>query len=302
MQAAFCTITSTSHLFKTRALIESVKNSVAVDFYVLLTDGDLPPFTDATYIDLKELKSEVAARICKKYKSQPDNLRWALKPVLMLELLAEKCDKIIYVDNDICFFSSPEFILRELDNAAILLTPHYYSAEPTKNAIWFEANYWIGLYNAGFIAASQKGLPALNWWAQCCLYNMSLESWRGLFVDQKYLDAMPIAFDNVMILKHKGCNVAGWNMELCIRKQVDKSIVIEPDFPIVFIHFTSLFFANIKNGKDPLLNSYHDDYVELLKKYNPSFNINSQFKRKKRDYYFIVRYLFWKLARLTEHE
>lgn len=300
MKYNFCTITTISHLYKTRALICSVKKLIDATFYVMVVDGKIPVFDDATYLDLSFFKSEIGLTILKKYKDKPDKLRWALKPVFLSALLAEHCDKIIYTDNDICFFSSPSFLFDKLSESNVLLTPHNYSFDSTKNQIWFEANFWVGLYNAGFIAASKKGLPALNWWAQCCAYNVKRAPWRGLFDDQKYLDLMPVVFENVEVLKHKGCNVAGWNLENNIRIKNSEIVVIDPDFPIVFIHFTKLFFQNIKNGKDDLLRSYCDEYVALLTQFNPSFRLSSQLKNKWPDYYLFLRFCFWRLIRIIE--
>lgn len=301
MKYSFCTITTVSHLYKTRALIESVKRIIDADYYVLVIDGKLPDYGDAHYLDISFLTDEMAKPIIKKYKNEPNKLRWALKPVFMIELLHDKCDKLIYTDNDIFFFSSPSFLFEKLEISNVLLTPHNYSFDPSKKQIWFEANYWVGLYNAGFIAASKKGIPALKWWSISCLYNVKRAAWRGLFDDQKYLDLMPVAFDHIEVLDHKGCNVAGWNLENNVRVIGNNGeTLIYPDFPVVFIHFTTLFFNNIKKNKDNLLKKHFDIYVGALTKFNSKFSIQSQFKRKWPDYKLFVRYCFWKLSRMLE--
>lgn len=271
-----------------------------VEFFVLVLDGTLPIFEDAKYVDIAFLKSDIAAPITKKYQNKHDKLRWGLKPVFIHALLLDYCDTVIYTDNDICFFSSPSFLFEKLLFSDVLLSPHYCNFNSSKNHIWFEANFWIGLYNAGFIGVSKKGMAAMIWWAQCCLYNISVQPWRGLYDDQKYLDLMPVVFDNIEILRHKGCNVAGWNIDSCVRTLHNNTVVIEPDFPIVFIHFTGLFFFNIRRKKDTLLINHFNEYTALLKQYKPGFNLKSQYKRKFRDYLLFIRYCFWKVIRFTE--
>ena len=141
MKNAFCTITSQSHLFKTKALIHSVKKFMEVDFYVLVVDGNnLPDDDNASYLNLNFLKSEYSKSMISKYRKSPNKLRWGLKPVLMLELLQTHCDKVIYIDNDIFFFSSPNFLFDKLKNASIILSPHNCNRIAKNNPIWFEVN------------------------------------------------------------------------------------------------------------------------------------------------------------------
>lgn len=300
MKYTFCTITTVSHLYKTRALIYSVRKLLEADYYVLVTDGNSPDYDDAHYLDLSFLKTTVASEIIAKYKHQPDKLRWALKPVLMTSLLTNHCDTLIYTDNDIYFYSSPVFLFEKLKTSDVLLTPQFYSFDPTRNQIWFETNFMCGLYNAGFIAASKKGIPALDWWANCCKYNIKKSFWRGLYDDQKYLDMMPVAFKNIEIVKHKGCNITGWSLQNCTRGILHNETIILPNFPIIFIHFTPTFFFNIHEGKDPLLKGYFNQYIAALKVFNPAFEEKSQRKRKLIDYWGFLRFCLWKLTRVMK--
>lgn len=297
MKKAFCTITTVSHLYKTRALIKSISRFYSVEFYVLVIDGALPNYHDANYVELSFLKNPLSTALIKKYKKNKDHLRWALKPMLMHELLKSGFDKVIYSDNDICYYASPHFLFEKLNESAIILTPQNYSFDPTKDQIWMEANFLCGLYNAGFVGASNKGLPALTWWANCCLYNMKQVAWRGLYDDQKYLDLMPILFDEVAIIKHKGCNISGWNLENNKRVQKRNEVIIAPDYEIIFIHFTPLFFRNIAQGKDQLLLSYHNEYINLIHEFNSEFTVNSALQLSYVDYWLSLKFHFWKLKR-----
>lgn len=299
-RTAVCTISTQSHIFKSKVLLQSVRNYSKADLFCLLTDGnDLPqPVRDEIYHPLSVLTKSPAPEIIEKYKGNA--LRWSCKSLYMMYLLSIGYDKVIYVDNDICFFSSPDFLFEELDTAAIILTPHFYPVDTYNEQNWLEANYRVGLYNAGFIGASLKGLPALEWWASCCLYNVKKSAWRGLFDDQKYLDLMPVIFDDVKVLKHKGCNVAGWNIEQCPRSIRNGELLIADKWPIIFIHFTTLTIGNILSGKDSELSEYLKIYIDELQKLKPQYSVNTELKRKFKDYLLYFRHIKWRVTRFFE--
>jgi len=300
VKTAVCTITTKSHFFKSRSLLRSAHKHLHADLFCLVTDDNQfpSPVCGEIYHSLDVLSGSLAGEVKNKYTG--NKLRWACKPLYMMYLLGAGYDKVIYVDNDICFFSSANFLFDELDNTSILLAPHFYPTDTRKDQHWLEANYRVGLYNAGFIGATSKGFPALEWWASCCLYNIKKSAWRGLFDDQKYLDLLPVIYDDVKVLKHKGCNVAGWNMDMCPRIEVDGQIYIDGRWPIVFIHFTPLTFRNILSYLDIGLSSYLEEYVNNLKKEQPQFTATSQLKRSLNDYLLYFRHIRWRIIRFFE--
>lgn len=272
MKTAVCTISTLSHRFKTRALFSSLKEYTYADFFALYTDIPQMHEPDALYcaISFDQLITNETSRL-KKYSK--DKKRWASKPFLLLHLLNHGYDAVIYVDNDIYFYNSPDFLFEQLKKRSVLLTPHYYPADPTNNQIWLEANFRVGLYNAGFIGVSQKGKEAMQWWGNCCLYNVKKAYSRGLFDDQKYLDLMPVLFDDVEILKHRGCNVAGWNIETSVRSLNHKGeLMLNNTWPLIFIHFNYYTIQQIVSGKDSLLIPYWEEYLSVLCKEHPGYD------------------------------
>lgn len=272
MKTAVCTISTRSHRFKTRALFLSLQQYTQADFFALYTDQPIPQEDDGLYepVPFEQLISKETAALAKYNK---DRRRWASKPFFMIHLLNKGYDAVIYVDNDICFYATPDFLFEKLKEQSILLTPHYYPADPQKNQIWLEANFRVGLYNAGFIGGSKKGMEAMIWWGECCLYNLKKAYCRGLFDDQKYLDLMPILFENVEILRHRGCNVAGWNIETSLRTlNENREVVLNGQWPIIFIHYNYYTILNILSQKDSLLIPYWKQYLSLLRSENPLYN------------------------------
>ena len=278
----FCTITTVSHLYKVYALAESLQNQgSAFLLTILVVDGDKNfQFPNCSFYDLADIKNCTSAeQIILKYGSNKDKLRWSLKAVFMKYLLEQpEVNSIIYLDNDLFFYSGYQFLFDLLNKHSFLLTPHFYRNNPKSGQNWLEANFRLGLYNAGFVGANKSAVKTLQWWANCCLYRCEKNSFRGLFDDQKYLDMVPIMEKTAYIVRHKGCNVAGWNTTLCKREIVDHKVKIDGRFDLVFIHYNETTIREIINGSDTILFNYYCVYVEALRKYKEHL--------RKKDIYF----------------
>ena len=170
------------------------------------------------------------------------------------------------------------FLFELLSKHSFILTPHHYKSDPNENQNWLEANFRIGLYNAGFVGANKDAIKTLQWWADCCLYRCEKNSFRGLFDDQKYLDIIPIIEESAHIIRHKGRNVAGWNTEICRRQIVNYRVMIDGKFDIVFIHFNENTIREIVRGSDFILFNHYHAYVSALKHYKENL--------RKREIYF----------------
>ena len=296
----FCSISTVSHLHKTYALADSLAKYDAV-LHVLVVDGAEANHFPAN-VRLYGLQifdnQPLAQQILSKYKHKTDKLRWALKPLFMLQVLTNNA-KVIYVDNDIYFYSNPDFLFDELNENNVLLTPHFYPSNPASNQNWLEANYRVGLYNAGFIGANQKAQEALIWWAKCCLYSLKKAYWRGMFDDQKYLDLLPVKFNKVQVLKHPGCNLAGWNdEELELTREENGGITINQKQAIVFIHFAALSLQKFSNAKHILYQEYQE-YFKNIRQYNVNYELSiAKFSRY--SVFAYLHYTRWRIARLFE--
>ncbi|MDB4061251.1 hypothetical protein N9515_04820 [Vicingaceae bacterium] len=288
--AIFCTISTYSHLFKSYALADSIQQ-FGGELKVLLVDSDEVMNVENTpanieFHHLGQINFERIEQTKGAYKK--DKLRWALKPAYLLYLLPNY-QELIYVDNDVFFYTDFNFLFEELRSSDVLLTPHFYPSSPKREQTWLESNFRLGLYNAGFVGVNQNAKKALEWWSDCCLYEIRRSYWRGLFDDQKYLDLLPVLFDNVKIIKNRGCNFAGWS---------DQQNLLEKE--IVFIHFNAFTISEFKVNSNPHFASF-TSYLRILKKYNRSF----QFTERQFDNFKIqntLYYLRWKLARMLKVE
>ena len=282
MENRICTITTHSHLFKVAALFDSVAEwEPAVKCAVLVVDpAPLPEFFKKDQWEvhtLKDLEEVPLAKEIIALYNQPgkmDRLRWSLKPIfLQFLLLKPDSGGVIYLDNDIYFHAPFGFLLEKLEQQAMLLTLHWRTVEPEEDEIEFLANFRDGQFNGGFVGVSNKGMEALKWWANACRFKCEKDRKHGFYDDQRYMDALPVRFDDVEIMRHQGCNVAVWNRIVCKRTVVEGKTLINEQWPIVFIHYSTDIFAEVLYWKrDPLLIPFVEKYVGHLQKYMPEFN------------------------------
>jgi len=199
-----------------------------------------------------------------KYGGNPDAFRWSLKPLFIRYLLETGFEKVIYCDCDIFFFNEYNFLFEELNTVSVLLTPGRTTRYPQVHEEEFISLFQYGMFNAGFAGVSKKGIEAMKWWANVCEYKVEINFEKGLFVDQKFLDALPILFDDVSFVKHRGCNIAFWNQHECKRTLVNGQLLINEFYPIIFIHFTNKYIPELLVGNDPLILSYFRKYEKCF--------------------------------------
>jgi hypothetical protein len=266
---AFCTIVTESFLPFSKALNHSLQVHGGAELIVFIT-SDFESTTEETpfkkiYLSSLANSVELQSLNTKIKNTNLDAYRWALKPFVILHLLKSQYDKVIYCDPDIFFIGNYQFLIDKLENSGILLTPHWNSIIPSNLDETMPSLFRGGLFNAGFIGASKKGLQAITWWLWACIYKMDHTELSGYFDDQKYLDVLPIEFENVEIIKHRGCNLACWNIEANKRSMMDSKLLINEEYEPVFIHFTKNTSDHIFKGYDELLRPYLTNYIGLLK-------------------------------------
>ncbi len=272
---AICTIVTSDYLHYALTLNESLLNFQTLPIYILIVDDKIDEspikeqFPNIHFLSLEDIsKSDIANKIISKYKGvYEDALRWSLKSVLASYLL-DKYEKVLVLDCDLCFYNDYNFLFEELEMNNVLLTPHWRNSDPYSPHNSFDLLFYSGLFNAGFLAVNKKGKEVMDWWAMCCEYKCEINIQKGHYVDQTYLNLMPIYFENVKTLRHKGCNISEWNRTECKRTQMSNGQTwINEKYPIVFIHFTGDLVKDIKEGKEPLLTEHLNKWQESLTTY-----------------------------------
>jgi len=247
------TLMSNGFLAESLAALQSMQQfDPEPDYWLIVTDETLPKvdlrqkileesglhITSIKDVIDKSLLSELAAD-----SHDKDCLRWRLKPFCFRQFLARGYKRLIYIDNDCHFYRNFDFLFDELFEHGILLTPHWYSVTPLASdadARRFTSLMENGIFNAGFVGISAKGLEPLNYWLEACEWRCTKDSETGTFVDQKYLNVIPIMYPEVCkIVRHRGCNVALWNVNTNLRvKQKNGKVLVNDEWPIVFAHFS----------------------------------------------------------------
>lgn len=278
---AFCTIITPDYLPYVQVLHKSLleNGGSGVTLYVLMSTTErsqvIPEGIRLLYID-ELCATGIGKKISDKYlNTDMDAFRWSMKPVLIKYLIAnERVDKVLYLDSDLYFCSDMKFIFDELDSAAVLLSPHWRSADPRLDQLNFQMQYNTGLFNGGFVGVNKNGLPMMDWWAMACEYVCVKDPSKGYFVDQTHLNLLPVNFENVKHLTHRGCNVASWNRIECKRtSRPDGDVWINDTYPIVFIHFTGSTVRGILKGKDPLLMRHLEKYASELRAFDSRIDL-----------------------------
>jgi hypothetical protein len=158
-------------------------------------------------------------------------------PSLLLYILNKwpEVDVLSYLDADLFFYSSPDPIYRELGDASILIIPHRHPAQ----AQHLEESF--GVYNVGLLAFrnDRYGRECLEWWRERCLEWCYDRIEDGRFADQKYLDDWPTRFQRVVVLQHKGANLAPWNWMNYKIEMPNGSATVDGQ-TLIFYHFHGL--------------------------------------------------------------
>ena len=211
-----CTITTSHYLAHARVMVESfLEHNPGVGFSVLMIDdhSGLPqagePFQTLTPADVGIDEPELNRRAMM-YITQ--GLATSMKPNLMLALLAQGHEKVLYLDADACVYGELSHLAELADDRSLVLSPHSYDPYPlwevdSPEQIFMRA----GAMNAGLIGVAAAARPFLEWWGErtsrCCVFDPQ----RGLWLEQTWLMLAPALFDH-HILRDRGCNVAGWNL------------------------------------------------------------------------------------------
>jgi glycosyltransferase involved in cell wall biosynthesis len=243
MHTAVFSIVSPNYWHYARVLMDSAqRHHPEWDRFVLLigetpaTGHDDEPFTT---VPLDALPLPNPRQFCFRYTLL--ELNTAVKPWMFEYLFGRGYDRVIYLDPD-TFVYSP---LVELDavppETFLTLTPHLTGSiagddHPSERTILL-----AGAYNLGFLAVSRRPSLArfLKWWQEKLEFQCVVETARGLFVDQKWMDLAPGLFPDVAILRHEGYNVAYWNLGQRTVTSEGSTAAVNGQ-PLRFFHFSGL--------------------------------------------------------------
>lgn len=140
-------------------------------------------------------------------------------------------DLLTYLDSDLRFYSSPQPLFAELDDASIGIIEHR-----TTRPRALEAKF--GRFNVGLLMFRNDavgGTCVNRWRGQCIDWCFDrVEPLR--YADQKYLDEWPSRYAETRILRHPGANVGPWNVGRHTLGGALPNVQVDGQ-PLIFFHY-----------------------------------------------------------------
>jgi hypothetical protein len=214
-----CTIIAKNYLAFARTLAQSFLSQYpAGKVYVLVVDdfaGFINPADECfEIVKLADLKIPNLPEFCFKYNLK--ELCTAAKAGFLEYLIREKSiARLVYLDPDILITGSLNDIYEKLGTHDIVLTPHLDTDYPDDDLLPDDGHILrAGQFNLGFIGvnSTENARAFLNWWKSKLYEKCVVDVANGYFVDQRFIDFVPLFFKQVWIEKDTGYNVAYWNL------------------------------------------------------------------------------------------
>jgi hypothetical protein len=144
--------------------------------------------------------------------------------------------RVIYLDADLYFFSSPESLINTSSDVNVVIVSHNYPER-------FNHLQVYGKFNVGWLQFSRTktGLDALKWWTDACLVSTNSKLSSKVYGDQKYLDEFESRFSGTAIRRNLGENLAPWNLFGKSLQTVNATTIVN-DLPLYYFHFSGIRF------------------------------------------------------------
>lgn len=191
-------------------------------------------------VEIHQIGIEGFDEMCERYNIT--ELNTAVKPFFFNYFFRSypQANKIIYFDPDIIVFQSLNELKNNLDQFKAIVTPHICSPildTKTPNELH---HLNTGVFNLGFCAFSRSSetLNYIAWWEDKLRYECLISLCEGLFVDQNWMNFLPLFIENTLIEKHLGYNAAYWNLHERKFSGNDGEYFINQRIALIFFHYS----------------------------------------------------------------
>jgi hypothetical protein len=202
--------------------------------YQTLAELDLPNLIPRSLAEFEAADPEVAAT-----RSTRSTIEYyfTCSAAWMLFVLSNEPDAewVTYLDGDLFFFDSPEAIYAELQDAAVAIIPHRFSAKVARLERY-------GTYNVGWVGArnDSDGIAVIKWWRERCIEWCHDYFDGSRFADQGYLDSFSSRSPRVKVIENLGVNLGPWNIDNYRIDFFDGKVRVDTNYPLIFFHFQGL--------------------------------------------------------------
>ena len=237
------TVVAKNYLPFARVLATSFRERhPTIPFFVVLVDevdGHFDPVREPfSMLSLRDLNIPQLDRFCFHYSRQP--LIVATKPFLLDHLLNQGFSSVIFLDADILILGELDPLFAVAQEHSIVLTPHLLAPLSAPGREARELNILLsGTYNGGFIGVSESGSTRsfLAWWQDRVYEHCCHAVAAGMHYDQRWLDLVPVYFEDVHILRDPTYNVAYWGLPER-NVHVPENLLPVDTQPCRFFHFS----------------------------------------------------------------
>ncbi len=263
MTIAF-TICSVNYLAQARTLGESLRaTNPEITYFVGLVDRlDTVSFEvqyepDCTLVEVHTIGIQDFSELCGRYNIT--ELNTAVKPFYFQYFFEQYpgADKILYLDPDIIVFQPLTTILDTLDQYEAVLTPHLTRpiADTKKPSELDHLN--TGIYNLGFCAFRRSDAMEkfVAWWAKKLRYECLIALCHGLFVDQNWMNFLPLFIENCYIERNPGYNAAYWNLHERLFSKQNDTFVVNEQHQLQFFHY-----SGYDSARPDIISKYQNRY------------------------------------------
>ena len=238
---AYVTIYDIRYLSRALVLINSIRNTGNnSDIVLLALDRDSEKalqklnLENLTVINIEKLETKFKELILAKSDRSKLEYFFCLTPFVIkyaMEMTSKKT--ISYIDSDIWFAQNPAHLLIDKSKYDIGIVKHNFP----EHLLFMEKN---GIYNVGFLyfQKNNNSIEVLDWWASSCIKSTSIESYKNIYADQKYLESFFDFQAKVEIFSLDGHNSAPWN---CNNLQRNSNIFMTQNGNnLIYFHFSGL--------------------------------------------------------------
>ena len=278
------TICSINYLAQAKTLGDSLlKYNPDYQFFIGLVDKLEESKVDRTKLPHYELV-EVGKLNIEGFEGMFDRyniteLNTAVKP-FFLEYFYEKypnASSVCYFDPDIEVFQPFTDLDKSLAQYSLVLTPHTLSPYPDGLNPKERDLLNTGVFNLGFIGTSRSAetMQFLKWWQEKLRFECFIDLANGMFVDQLWVNFAPVYWQNVLIDRHLGYNMAYWNLHERNMGFNNGTYLVNGNEPLVFFHYSgynptkpdaiSKYQNRYTFEQRPDVKKIFDDYANTLK-------------------------------------
>ena len=220
-------------------------------------------------------------------------LNTSVKPYIFDHILKTEPEiqKVVYLDPDIMVFQPFTLLFKTLDNYNMVITPHILTPTDNNSKVPQEISFLAtGIFNLGFIAikSSAETLRFLNWWKEKLILQGYNRLDYHLFFDQKWINFAPVFFEGVYVEKHRGYNMAPWNLHERMLSKKNEIYFVNENEPLIFFHFSSYKTTNPNQISLHIKYTFdmRPDLKEVIHLYHTQLLNNGESYFKKLSYFF----------------